>query len=57
MTKEQIKNFLDVLEDQCPMDSDGMTYEEAVEWIDYNVVRALAYYGEKAPIIINRFLE
>ena len=31
--------------------------DEATEWIDYNVVRALSYYGEKAPIIINRFPE
>lgn len=28
-----------------------MTEEEAIEWIDYNTIRALAYY-DKAPIIM-----
>ena len=28
------------------------TYEEAVEWIDYNTIRALPYCGEDAPIIM-----
>lgn len=28
-----------------------MTEEEAVEWIDYDTIRALAYY-DKAPIIM-----
>ena len=27
---------------------------EAYEWIDYNVVRSLPYWGEHAPIIIER---
>ena len=27
---------------------------DAVEWIDYNVVRALPYYGERAPMILYR---
>ncbi len=31
---------------------DGITYEEAVEYIEFNVVRALPYAGEKAPIIL-----
>lgn len=30
----------------------GMTYEEAVEYIDYNPVRTISYLGEKAPIIL-----
>lgn len=30
------------------------TREEAVEWIDYNTVRALPYYGDRAPIILYR---
>lgn len=30
----------------------GMTTEEAVEWIEYNTIRALPYAGEKAPIIM-----
>lgn len=32
----------------------GFTTEEAVEWIDYNTIRALSYYGDKAPIILYR---
>lgn len=35
----------------------GFTYEDAVEWIEYNTIRALPYMGEKAPIIINRMEE
>lgn len=32
----------------------GMSEEEAVEWVDYNTIRALGYYGDKAPIILYR---
>jgi hypothetical protein len=32
--------------------ADGMTYEDAVEFIDYNTLRAMPYYPE-GPIIIN----
>lgn len=31
---------------------DGMEYEEASEYIDYNCIRALPYYGEMRPIIM-----
>jgi hypothetical protein len=31
---------------------DGMDYEEAMEFIDYNTVRALPYMGNRAPIIL-----
>ena len=31
---------------------DGMTREEAMEWIDYNTIRAIPYFGEKAPIVM-----
>ena len=33
------------------MNEDGMSEEEAVEFIDYNTIRALPYMGEKAPIV------
>ncbi len=33
-------------------DRDGMTQEEAIEWIDYNTLRALDYAGEMAPIVV-----
>ena len=31
---------------------DNMTYEEAIEWIEYNTIRALPYMGEKHPIVM-----
>lgn len=34
-------------------EEDGITYEEAQEWVDYNTMRSLPYYGDKAPIVIN----
>lgn len=34
------------------MNDEGWTEEEAVEWIDYNTMRALPYGGEKAPIVV-----
>ena len=30
-----------------------MTREEAIEWVEYNVERALPYYGKTAPVILN----
>ena len=34
------------------MDQDGMSEEDAVEWISYNTVRSLPYAGPLAPIIL-----
>lgn len=31
---------------------EGFTWEEAVEWVDYNTVRALPYGGPLGPIIM-----
>ena len=42
---------------QVLMDRDGMTREEAVEWIDYNDVRALPYAGENSPVIVFSLLD
>ena len=36
---------------------DGMTAEEAADWINYNTLRALPYMGEGAPVIMYRFRE
>ncbi len=33
--------------------ADGMTDDQAVEFIDYNTVRALAYAGPDGPIIFH----
>jgi hypothetical protein len=34
------------------MADEGWTEEEAIEWIEYNTIRALPYAGEKAPMIV-----
>ena len=34
------------------VNTEGFTQEEAVEWIEYNTVRALPYFGPEAPIIL-----
>lgn len=28
------------------------TYEDAVDWIEYNTIRSLPYVGEGAPIVV-----
>ena len=33
---------------------EGFTVTEAIEWIEYNTIRALPYAGEDAPIIMYR---
>ena len=35
------------------MKRDNMEHDEAMEYIDYNCVRAIPYYGEKSPIIVD----
>lgn len=37
---------------RCLVDRDGMDELSAMEFIDYNVIRALPYAGSGAPIII-----
>ena len=32
--------------------TEGFTDEEAIEWIDYNTLRAIGYFGEDALIIM-----
>ena len=34
------------------MEKDGFTYEDAVEWIEYNTIRSLPYFGPHAPIVM-----
>lgn len=36
------------------MKVDGITSEEAIEWIEYNTIRSLSYAGSGAPIIMYR---
>ena len=34
------------------MTTENFTYEDAVEWIEYNTIRSLPYFGPEAPIIM-----
>ena len=34
------------------MQRDGMTSEEALEYIEYNAIRSLPYAGDMAPIVL-----
>lgn len=36
-------------------EENGVTDFEAIEFIDYNTIRAIPYMGEQKPIIIYRF--
>ena len=36
----------------CLIAEDGMTFDEAVEFIDYNTIRAIPYAGDRAPIVL-----
>ena len=42
---------------RCLMETDGMDYEEATEFIDFNTLGALPYMGEKRPIILNELMK
>ncbi len=39
------------------VETEGFTDEEAIEWIEYNTIRALPYMGKEAPIIMYPFNE
>lgn len=39
------------------MHDEEWNYEESVDWIDYNTIRALPYAGESGPIIMFSILE
>lgn len=41
----------------CLMLEDDMTIEEAMDFIDYNTLRALPYAGEGAPIVMYKFFD
>lgn len=34
------------------MEEDGMEYSEAIEFIEYNTIRAIPYMGGRGPIIL-----
>ena len=39
------------------MEQEGMTEEDAVDFIDYNTIRSLPYAGETAPVIMIKLPE
>ena len=39
------------------MKEEEWSFEDAVEWVNFNTIRALPYMGEDAPIIINRLVD
>ncbi len=39
------------------MDTEGWSEEDAIDWIDYNTIRALPYMGPDGPLILHRFIE
>lgn len=42
---------------ECFMKVNNWTWDEAIEWIEYDVERALPYYGKHAPVILmNKFI-
>lgn len=36
------------------MEKEGWSWEDAVDWIDYNTIRSLSYYGDSAPLVMYR---
>lgn len=34
------------------MKKEGLTRDQAIEWIEYNTIRALDYFGPEAPIVM-----
>ena len=41
---------------ECLMKED-MSEIDAIEWVEYNILRSIPYCGEQAPIVIHRFIE
>lgn len=39
---------------ECLINEDGMEHDEAIDFIDYNTIRACPYMGDKAPIVLKR---
>lgn len=37
---------------KCLMEEDKITEEEAIEFIEYNTIRAIPYFGPNAPIVL-----
>lgn len=38
---------------ECLMEEEGWSYDDTIEWIEYNTIRSLPYMGPKAPIVMH----
>jgi hypothetical protein len=38
---------------QAYQDNEDWTYEDAVEWVEYNTVAALPYMGKLGPLVLD----
>lgn len=45
-----VYDFNKMVEGLC--DKHGFSYDEAVDWIEFNTIRALPYAGPNAPIVM-----
>lgn len=34
------------------MEDEGLSYDDAIDWIEYNTIRSLGYFGSQAPVIV-----
>ena len=50
-TDDRVVYSYDKMVEELMQDEDW-SYEDAVEWIDYNTIRALPYAGPNGPIIM-----
>ena len=39
------------------MEDEGCSYDEAIDWIEYNTIRSIPYAGENAPVVVSNVLE
>ncbi len=43
---------------ECLVQNENMSYDDAIEWIDYNTLRALDYFmDDKKPIVLFRMVD
>lgn len=50
-TDDRIVYSYDLMVEQMMKDT-GCDYHDAVDWLEYNTIRALSYMGEGAPVIV-----
>lgn len=50
-TDDRIVYSYDLMVEQL-MQEMGCDYHDAIDWLEYNTVRALSYMGEGAPVIV-----